>query len=949
LLINHHIRKDQEEELIMERPECMLLGTIIMPIFIFASLGSGITEGDSEYIDIYPIIPDYQESWLASGDPLLLESNISHSMVSPLLDNADMPTASNEINVNGGALSSTPPEMTQISFDLKDSSVASLEKNSLDIRDFDNVISATLRNNSINNTILISSMVNITSDTIFPENVSLVVVRGGKFNISNGKKLVINGELTAGLYPIFENKGKVLFGTSGSGKSTRMVYPQWWGAAADGVTDDSMPINLASNSLSRYGGIVYFSPGTYAIKESINIIQSDTTFRGEGETSILKAIADDIKLIYINGRHHIVIEKLKLNGNYRNNNSKITDIIQAQSGIYFNACKNLIIRDCHFINFGHSSSDEHYKSCAIFGLFNNQNITIKDNIVEGGKNKRGGANICLYQKNTENVIITGNRCYGPVDISILAFMIDKCGGIIITNNIIRDSSRHGIMVTYGGSENKDAIISNNIIYNTGSTGIYNNGGRSILVSGNILHSCSGNLGDSNLWGNGWSLSGAIYCSGVGEKIITNNYIYNTGRFINGSPKEGYGGQPVNMSCAIKIGSPGGNSLISNNIIDGSIGHGIYIYHHQGSPPKAYLNLSIYNNRITGIARYGVFIQNSGNVYLKHFSFSHNYVEAGVVGLCMIYNSGFTDIFDLQDNIFIGNQNKSGNGILFTQSPFNGRIKNNYINNWNNGAYIYADTANLVGTTIDFSENIITNCNNGIRYYDRKNEWSFGINNKVYENKINDYRPDQYNNWRDAIATSPYKLFYDYKPPETGTWRVGDMIIIPNPSAGKNSGWICTVAGTPGKWTSMGLMSAPTSTPTEGQVLTWSNLTSQWSPKSHSYRTLVFSQDIEYNETGKRPSIKKTFRLVKDSQQPPKKWRVIVSLWVTGNDTAICRVKIGGNAVELKCAKKSETILGGDIPIITQNDTPLNSTIELWLSKGSKATAHLSYINIYAVY
>ena len=83
----------------MERPECMLLGTIIMPIFIFASLGSGITEGDSEYIDIYPIIPDYQESWLASGDPLLLESNISHSMVSPLLDNADMPTASNEINV----------------------------------------------------------------------------------------------------------------------------------------------------------------------------------------------------------------------------------------------------------------------------------------------------------------------------------------------------------------------------------------------------------------------------------------------------------------------------------------------------------------------------------------------------------------------------------------------------------------------------------------------------------------------------------------------------------------------------------------------------------------------------------------------------------------------------------------------------------------------------------
>lgn len=40
-------------------------------------------------------------------------------------------------------------------------------------------------------------------------------------------------------------------------------------------------------------------------------------------------------------------------------------------------------------------------------------------------------------------------------------------------------------------------------------------------------------------------------------------------------------------------------------------------------------------------------------------------------------------------------------------------------------------------------------------------------------------------------------------PTTGTWVRGDVVFNINPSAGGNSGWICTTAGTPGTWSPFG--------------------------------------------------------------------------------------------------------------------------------------------------
>jgi hypothetical protein len=39
-------------------------------------------------------------------------------------------------------------------------------------------------------------------------------------------------------------------------------------------------------------------------------------------------------------------------------------------------------------------------------------------------------------------------------------------------------------------------------------------------------------------------------------------------------------------------------------------------------------------------------------------------------------------------------------------------------------------------------------------------------------------------------------------PTTGTWRVTDVVMNSAPTIGQPSGWVCTVAGTPGTWAAM---------------------------------------------------------------------------------------------------------------------------------------------------
>lgn len=112
-------------------------------------------------------------------------------------------------------------------------------------------------------TLAVSTSWNATSTQAL--NCNLTFFGGGKITMASSAVLTVNGTITA-------PPGQQIFNTAASGssvvlsrKSAGLVYPQWWGALEDGVTDDTAPMN-ASFVVSRTSGITNsLQPGTFAV------------------------------------------------------------------------------------------------------------------------------------------------------------------------------------------------------------------------------------------------------------------------------------------------------------------------------------------------------------------------------------------------------------------------------------------------------------------------------------------------------------------------------------------------------------------------------------------------------------------------------------------------------------------------------------------------------------
>ena len=74
-------------------------------------------------------------------------------------------------------------------------------------------------------------------DMTIPENICLKFDKGAILEIADTKTLTINGAIEAGLWQIFNKSGTV-----GGVPIVTAMYPEWFGAVADGVTDDTTAI-----------------------------------------------------------------------------------------------------------------------------------------------------------------------------------------------------------------------------------------------------------------------------------------------------------------------------------------------------------------------------------------------------------------------------------------------------------------------------------------------------------------------------------------------------------------------------------------------------------------------------------------------------------------------------------------------------------------------------------
>lgn len=117
------------------------------------------------------------------------------------------------------------------------------------------------------------------------------------------------------------------------------------------------------------------------------------------------------------------------------------------------------------------------------------------------------------------------------------------------------------------------------------------------------------------------------------------------------------------------------------------------------------------------------------------------------------------------------------------------------------------------------------------------------------------------------------------------------------------------------------------------------------------RTLVFSDDTEFSETGTSFVTKKTFRVISDSDKPVVTWRFVCTVKVDAGATCTLHVAVGDHVPGADATSTSETyevkaleVAQGDLG----NDTPLTVIIQIKRTVGG-TTAYLQYTDVYAVY
>lgn len=119
-----------------------------------------------------------------------------------------------------------------------------------------------------------------------PSNVTLEFTNGSTINIASNIIFTINGYIEAGYYQLFTGSGLVEYNAKNAD-----AFPEWWGAKADGVTNDSTAIQRSITACR----VLSFRPATYFVGSKITIPQNKfITLKGSGYRQTTFLIASNI-------------------------------------------------------------------------------------------------------------------------------------------------------------------------------------------------------------------------------------------------------------------------------------------------------------------------------------------------------------------------------------------------------------------------------------------------------------------------------------------------------------------------------------------------------------------------------------------------------------------------------------------------------------------------------
>lgn len=293
-------------------------------------------------------------------------------------------------------------------------------------------------------TLIVAGSLTTNANLTIPKNISLVVMQGGSINKNSTNTLDINGNFEAGMYKVFYgyNAGDVKFGKV----TAPYVYPQWWGEnITEGVTDMTISVRSAINSLILSGGVVRIPNGLYLIN-SLTIPYQTGVFRaitieGEGKWNL------DGATIYHHGAQFI--------------SGSASPMFAPEDHSDGVTLRNLYLNGNNIGTYGWDGvfgSFATIENC-IISKFTNTGV----NVVQGLSQLK----YCYINQNGVGVkwgsdgIVEHNKIIGNTGDGIVV----NAGGNYITDNEIEGNGNRGVYIDGRAGNNSNNIINNNYIEN----------------------------------------------------------------------------------------------------------------------------------------------------------------------------------------------------------------------------------------------------------------------------------------------------------------------------------------------------------------------------------------------------------------------------------------------------------------------------------------------------
>jgi parallel beta-helix repeat protein len=410
-------------------------------------------------------------------------------------------------------------------------------------------------------------------------------------NINTASALASNGaNCTAGSYPLGVDTFGAVEGCTavGSASISDTVYGAGWDGdttvapSKNAVYDKIQAISTATSpfvvvegsqytrtnsgiesalaALPAAGGLVYLTPGAYAITGDIDIDRNNVIIMGAGANTVLTlANATNVDVFSINGYDNITIRDLTIDGNKANNTTNGDGIDLSTGSTDFHA-ENLTIHDTvhggvksitptrfkvlnsYFYDIGKAGVDPHTYGFAVSVYGTGSDIEIAGNTIT---NALGDGSIFVYGTDTsnrnENVRIHDNEISGIVtgdEKCCIQFVFGNNG--TMTGNNCHDNLNDGTAPDYGNNgicsfNSSNVTISGNTVENVDGTGIEVYGDNH-TVTGNVVKTAGFEQGYAGIYAGGLNnvVSGnkvtnsnvGLQCDGCRHSNFTGNTVIN---------------------------------------------------------------------------------------------------------------------------------------------------------------------------------------------------------------------------------------------------------------------------------------------------------------------------------------------------------------------------------------------------------------------------------------